>query len=406
MKTKLVSLVICTSCIPASLLALGIRVPDQDAYAIARGNAFVATADNPSAIYYNPAGITQLEGLQSRLGAYTISLGSEYTSPEGFQVETRERIQPVPYIYSTYSLKNLPLTLGFGSYSPYGLSLEWPEYSGFRTLARKGQITYINFNLVAAWKITDSLSIAAGPTINYSRAELIRGIAFAGDEFKFKGDDTDVAFNAGILWHPLEKHSFGVSYLSATAMNYDGHADTRLTVPRLIAFSEPATARFHFPQRIIAGWSFRPTPDWNLEFNADWTDWDSVDTVTLRKATGNVALPFNWTSSLLYEFGATRCLPHDWRVSAGYIYSENSVPDRSFNPSVPDSDRHILSVGVGGKYKRLNWDAAYQFAYGPTRTVTGGPVQPNPFVPGLKESADGQYEFTSHAFTFSIGFSF
>ena len=38
--------------------ANGLRLSDQDAFATARGEAFVATADNPSAIYYNPAGIT------------------------------------------------------------------------------------------------------------------------------------------------------------------------------------------------------------------------------------------------------------------------------------------------------------------------------------------------------------
>ena len=42
--------------------AIGFLVPNQDAEAIARGNAFAATADNPSAIFYNPAGISQLKG--------------------------------------------------------------------------------------------------------------------------------------------------------------------------------------------------------------------------------------------------------------------------------------------------------------------------------------------------------
>ena len=37
---------------------MGFRNLNQEASAVARGNAFVATADNPSAIYYNPAGIS------------------------------------------------------------------------------------------------------------------------------------------------------------------------------------------------------------------------------------------------------------------------------------------------------------------------------------------------------------
>src|SRR6266576_5722952 len=55
---------------PISAKAVGFRLPNQDPEAIARGNAFVATADNPSAIYYNPAGITQLEGNNLRAGIY------------------------------------------------------------------------------------------------------------------------------------------------------------------------------------------------------------------------------------------------------------------------------------------------------------------------------------------------
>jgi long-chain fatty acid transport protein len=46
----------------ATLLADGFRLPDQDAFATARGEAFAATADNASANYYNPVGISQLKG--------------------------------------------------------------------------------------------------------------------------------------------------------------------------------------------------------------------------------------------------------------------------------------------------------------------------------------------------------
>src|SRR5262245_56879978 len=53
---------------PTPVFGIGFRIPNQDAEAIARGNAFVATADNPSAIYYNPAGITQLEGHNAQIG--------------------------------------------------------------------------------------------------------------------------------------------------------------------------------------------------------------------------------------------------------------------------------------------------------------------------------------------------
>ena len=36
---------------PSAVHGLGVRIPNQDAEAIGRGNAVAATADNPSAIY-------------------------------------------------------------------------------------------------------------------------------------------------------------------------------------------------------------------------------------------------------------------------------------------------------------------------------------------------------------------
>src|SRR5260370_32254876 len=64
----------------ADALALGLRVPNQDAEAIARGNAFAATADNPSALHYNPAGVTQLQGRNFQYGMHDISINSLYNS--------------------------------------------------------------------------------------------------------------------------------------------------------------------------------------------------------------------------------------------------------------------------------------------------------------------------------------
>src|SRR5271169_4226527 len=67
--------------LPLTLSANGFRLADQDAFATARGEAFVATADNPSAIYYNPAGITQLQGGNLRSGIYGIYLDPSYHPP-------------------------------------------------------------------------------------------------------------------------------------------------------------------------------------------------------------------------------------------------------------------------------------------------------------------------------------
>src|SRR5215469_9627111 len=79
--------------------AVGFRLPNQDPEAISRGNAFAATADNASAIYYNPAGITQMEGQNVRAGIYVISPGETYTSPSGVTAKANSSPEAVPQAY-------------------------------------------------------------------------------------------------------------------------------------------------------------------------------------------------------------------------------------------------------------------------------------------------------------------
>ena len=86
---------------------------------------------------------------------------------------------------------------------------------------------------------------------------------------------------------------------------------------------------------MVCGISYRPTTNWNFEFDADYTDWSSLGTVTISRAEGctgmipqNIPLVLKWQGSWYYEFGATRYLGDGWSVSAGYIYNENSVPRR------------------------------------------------------------------------------
>jgi long-chain fatty acid transport protein len=306
-------------------------------------------------------------------------------------------------------------------------------------------------------QITRSLSVGVGISANYENAELRQGLTSEpGDYFSFKGDGMSVGGDAGILWQPTQRQSIGFSYHSPVSGDLTGHTQQGLngsevaaskagnaeiaagkaelksavqfinTLPypasvkegliakanatyaaELEAAGVPASGSFptsfptlaangtlKFPQYAVIGYSFRPTPEWNLEADVDWTDWDSLNTFTLNRADGStVKVPFNWTHSFLYEVGATRTIA-DWKLSAGYIYSENSVPSASFNPIVPDSARNIFSVGVGRKFGNLNIDLAYELAIGVNRTIVNDSV------------ADGRYSFLSNAVSISLGYHF
>lgn len=373
---------------PGEIIAVGLRLPNQDPEGIARGNAFAATADNPSAIYYNPAGISQLAGDQIQAGLYLISANTKYSSSTG-DAQTDAGLQAVPQLYYTHAFENTPFSAGLGIYAPYGLGMDWGDSPPFVAIAQKGKLLYAAINPVIAWRLHETLSFAIGPTINYCEAD------FQNASFKFKGDDFAFGFNAGLLWHPIEQWSFGLKFHSATDMDLSGNSE----FPAFPGTSTATEGQAHFPYFIVAGVSYRPTTNWNIEVNVDWTDWDSLNTVNFdRQGVGPltvVPFVFNYQSSWMYEFGVTRQLGNGWFVSVGYIYSENSVPDADYNPIVPDSNLSLGSIGFGHRGQRWNWAIGYHFAHG-NRDVTSAN---NPL-------ADGNYKTFNNAFNLSATYKF
>src|SRR5580704_2431753 len=277
MKLKTVSLLGAISVLsPTLAFGLGLSIPDQDSFASARGNAFVATADNPSAIYYNPAGSTQLDGQNVRIGTYAILLNDHFEGGGG-ALNTHESVQATPQLYYTYSFQDVPISVGLGLYTPYGLSVSWPDTAPFAEYY--GSLQYLTLNPVIAWKIIPNLSIAAGPTVNFGNLDIRRnaaaGFPVPAEEFRFRGDGVAPGFDAGVLWQPLDKWSLGASYHSETRINFSG--DT--SFPGLSTVG--TSANVPFPQSIVGGVSFRPTPKWNFEFDTTWTDWHALKTVGL-----------------------------------------------------------------------------------------------------------------------------
>jgi long-chain fatty acid transport protein len=377
--------------------AVGYRLPNQDPEAIGRGNAFVATADNPSAVYYNPAGISQLEGQDLSAGLYLVSGGYNYDSPDGSSARAKPSPQPVPQLYYVFAPDDFPLSFGLGVYVPYGLSLDWSQYSPLATVAQKGDLTYLCFNPVVSWKIHKTLSIGIGPTINYSSASLERAIGLIpNDQFRVDGNGFAYGFNAGILWQPVDQWSFGVNYRYTTRVDFRGSAAAVPSPPYPPSTSSSAT--IVFPQFVVGGVSFRPTENWNLEFDLDWTDWGAVKQIVFQGTPfGNQVLPLNYRSSFMYEFGATRQLGKGYYGSLGFFFSQNSSPDKNFTPIIPDSDLYLGSVGLGHKGRHWDWGAAYQFGYDPSRTVQNDLSAP---------VADGTYHIFNQALNVSVALKF
>jgi long-chain fatty acid transport protein len=404
-------------------LANGFGLPDQDAFATARGEAFVATADNASAIYYNPAGIAQLKGENLRGGVYGIYLEPSYTPPNnaanhGNTYYSSDNFAAIPQLFYTYTPTDSPLSFGLGVYAPYGGNMSWPQDTGFRAVAISGSLKYITINPVIALKMLPSLSIGGGFMVNYGKLDMYQGLLRFGTRgtnfFDFTGDGWSVGYNAGILWQPYEKISFGATFRSSASLNFQGNTDFELEPG---AYNTPAQRNaktsFTFPLTTVFGVSYRPTPKWNLEVDANYTGWNSFGATTIQQSPPPVNNPFHqnipvnlgWQASWMYEFGVTRYFDNGWHVSGGYVFNENSVPNKYYTPLAADMDRDFFSIGAGRKGKTFDFDLVYQFGYGPTHTVTGSTPSTTPGS-DAGENADGKYGFSSSALMLTVGMHF
>jgi long-chain fatty acid transport protein len=405
--------------------ANGFGLPDQDAFAAARGEAFVATADNPSAIYYNPAGITQLAGNNFRGGLNSVYYRPGFQPPpgqpnSGQTYDSSDNFAWLPQFFYTHTAKNTPLSLGLGVYAPFGGQMNWPQDTGFRAVAISGSLQYITINPVVAIKVSPGLSVGGGVMVNYGKISLSQGLEDDYSErainyFNFNGDGWSMGYNLGILWQPLPRISFGAAFRSSASLNFKGNTDFQLgQQPYPTPEQRDASAEFTFPLTAVFGVSYRPTPKWNLEFDANYTDWSSFGTVTIEQSPPPVSnpllqdIPLNlaWQASWMFEFGVTRYFESGWHVSAGYAFNQNSVPNQYYTPLAADLDRHFFSVGGGFKGKTFDFDVAYQFGYDPAHAVAGSTSSTAAITASSGETADGTYHFISHAVFVSVGVHF
>ena len=119
--------------------------------------------------------------------------------------------------------------------------------------------------------------------------------------------------------------------------------------------------------------------------------------------TTTLTTPKNWHDTYAFRFG-TSYEVNDWmKLRAGYIYDLTPVPDSSFEPQVPDSNRHIFTVGQELKIKRFTLGIAYNFILSESRNknntiVTNG-------VPAPLQ-ANGRYQSNIHSLGMSWAFNF
>lgn len=381
--------IILLNLLPTGVMAAGYYLPNQDAFATAKGNAFVATADSAAAVVYNPAGLTQLDRAQAQAGVYAIVLGNE-TDAGGTTTEAKDELQAAPSLYYARPY-NDRVSFGFGLNSPFGLGTDWGRDTPFSPVVTEARLMYISGTAAVAYKVTDELSIGASGSLNYADLTLEQGLGVPGSYLRYSGDDYGVSGALSVRWQPHEQHAFGLIYSSKSSFDLNGK-----TSSNILPSDGSSDLDFMTPARVASGYSFRPAPGWNIEANVEWLDWDSLNTLDLKTSsvpgTSSVPITFDWQSSFIYEIGVSYTTPDGYVFAAGYDLNMNSQPDENFTPGVSDADRSWFNLGFGRKCASSTWMLAYQFGYS-NRTVSD--------AEGLNSLANGRYESRHNALMFS-----
>lgn len=371
--------------VPSVVSAAGYYLPNQDAFATARGNAFVATADSAAAVHYNPAGLTQVAAPEVQAGVYTIVLGNEATVA-GQTTEAKNELQAAPHLYYAQPY-NDRLSFGFGLNSPFGLGTDWGRNNNFSPVVTEARLLFASATSAVAYKLTDQLSLGASVSVNYADLTLEKSLGAPGSYLRFSGDDIGFSGAFGARWQPSEQHAFGLIYSSKSTFDLSGKTESSFSPIN----DSSSQLDFMTPARIAGGYSYRPAPGWNIEANVEWLDWDSLNTLTLESTPlGSTPIPFDWKSSFIYELGGSYTTPEGYIFAAGYDFNQNSQPDKYFTPGVSDADRHWFNLGFGRKCQAYSWMLAYQFGYS-NRTVDGA----------IDPLANGKYEARHNALIFS-----
>jgi len=411
--------------VPTGAFGAGFLIFEAGGKALGSGGAFTARADDPSAIFYNPAGIATLEGVQLYGGVSLIFTGSEFAGvdPEpgyGVKEETESLLFTPINVYATWQFKP-NLAAGLGIYNPYGLGRDWKNETVFtgRHIAHEVDLKSFYFNPTIAWQPNEYVAGGLGIQLVYSSVDLKRyleqwdpnGTGWLNvGTLELDGDNTmDFGWNVGILVHPNEKWRLGLTYRSSVKVEYEGDADftqiptgnTALDTAVATVFpqSQGATTQIEFPWLASFGVAFTGLERWVFEIDLNWTGWETFDALPFEFQSDpslNQNRPQNFENKLSIRTGLAYDLTEIIELRGGYYYDPSPQPQEGLSPLLSDSDRHGLTFGGGYTPGPWVFDIYALFVFFDERT-TGG---------NSSDGYDGNYASYANIFGLNVGYRF
>jgi long-chain fatty acid transport protein len=406
--------------ISSNILASGFQINEHGTKAMSMGGAFTALADDPSAVYFNSAGITQSKGFRILAGTTLIMPNSSFRGPlpsiDEYKMEP-QLFTPV-HLYATYQF-NEKLFFGFGIGNNYGLGTEWDKDWIGKYLAVQTELRTFFLNLQAAMQIIPEISVGFGYALVYGDVLIGRSTNLspfnANAYLELEGSGIGSGFTAGLLIHPSKAISLGLSYRSQVTIEFKGDASPKEYPEQfegLIpngAISAPLTT----PENITVGVALKPFENFTLTADYQYVGWDSYDKLQIEfkeftnSETGEDLVSVserNYENSFIARLGINYRVNASLDVSAGFLLDKNPVKDEYIDPTLPDADRIGLSGGIGYMInKKLKLELGYLFLRFEERKISNS-LQDYSGIEGSGSPFNGVYN--SHANLISLTFNY
>ena len=389
-----------------SVLVVGGKTPvyagafgldEQGAAAMGRANAFAAQADDPSALFYNPAGIGQLQGTQVSLATTLIAPSTTFENSGSGNTTSTSSVLFYPTTFYAVHAIHENLHVGLGVFTPFGLSTEWPSNWEGRYVTTFSEINTYYFNPNIEWSPNSHLHLAAGISYVPSSVTLrnkidLSALTLPDGESEVTADGDGWGYNVAALASLPGANTLGVSFRSAVKIDYSGDNSTEPSA--VVGPPQSVRSALTLPPILTIGLANRAINSLTLEADFQWVGWSKIQSITIdfvNPASPDVTSVYNWQDSYSLRFGAEHSRGA-LTLRGGYAYDVSPVPSDTLDPSIPDSDKHTLSLGAGYHFGKTTIDVAYMFIRSNDRSVnrTITPVAGPPFVQQGTYSAQTQ----------------
>lgn len=358
-----------TALSPMAAQAAGFYIQEQSVSGL--GSAFsgsVTNLNDPSTVYFNPAGMTKLSGVQAQAAAHLLLPSSELTNTgstqniglgggaiTGGDGGNPYSPSPVPNGFYTHQISE-QLWAGLGITAPFGLANEYDNGWFGRYDSLKTELHVIDIQPSVAFKVNNKLSVGAGINIQYADAELTNTVSDTAEGVgSLKGDDWSVGYSLGLQYSPWESTRLGASYRSAISHRLEGR--TKVEGTTAADFDIPGRADLDLPDVATFGVAHDLNDKLTLQAQATWFGWNNFQDITtvageaipglgVAAGDGFSSVVQNYQTTWAFAAGAEYAYSDEWTFRGGVQFDETPTTDLYRTSRTPDGDRTWLSTGA------------------------------------------------------------